>query len=149
MAAGKNVSCPTAQWAGTFCSQPHTRDEAAQRLRCPSLTAISALTFGRAGAFEEEDELLRSSLHLEGDLASRSAGDLSSGNPRLALWRAHLGAPAKSHKSVERQYQHARHHLRERCGAARGTLWNRLRGVLPGPTTRGIFQSRLESLVRF
>src|SRR5581483_2037140 len=103
MAAGKNVSCPTAQRTGTFCSRPHARDEAAQRLRCaPLLTAI-AITPGREGASEEEYSLLRSALHLEGDLASRSAGGLPTGKPRPALQQAHLGAPARRHKSVERQ----------------------------------------------
>src|SRR5690348_1693083 len=114
MAAGKNVSCPTAQRARTFCFRPHARDEAAQRLRCASLLTVIALTPGREDASEEEYSRLRSDLHLEGDLARRSAGDLPTGKPRPALQRAHLGAPARSHTSVERQYTHARHHLWER-----------------------------------
>jgi hypothetical protein len=71
------------EWEGTFCSRPHSRDEAAQRLRCASLIAVIEIKIGREVASEEEYELLRSSLHVEGDLTRRSTYNLSTRHPVL------------------------------------------------------------------
>src|SRR5579875_155152 len=101
MAARKNVSRTTAQWAGTLGFQPYLRDEAAHRFRCAAFIAVSEIKIGREVASEEKRKLLRACLHLEGDLARRSLCDLSTRHICPALRRACVGACERSRRRVE------------------------------------------------